>query len=94
MFLENQVRPLEYRVLVRKALRPEKTAGGIVLPEQARTISQTGIVVSVAEGVTSVGPGDTIVFSMWAASPCLPTQESDLVFIRAKDILAKIEEDR
>lgn len=89
---EERVNPLEHRVLVRRALRPEKTVGGIILPEQSRTISQTGIVVRVAKGVESVREGDTIIFSMYAASPCLATQDTDLVLVRDKDILARVED--
>ena len=87
---EERVNPLEHRVLVRRALRPEKTAGGIILPEQSRRISQTGIVVKVAAGVRSVAEGDTIIFSMWASSPCIATEDSDLVFVRDRDILARV----
>lgn len=99
-----KMQPLDGRVLVRRALRPEKTAGGIILPEQARNISQTGIVVKLPAGsvkscracgkklpLAPVSVGDVVVFSQYAASPCVASEETDLVFVRDCDLLAIVE---
>ena len=92
-FTSDSVVPIESRVLVRWARKPEKTQGGILLPDQARSISQTAEVIQVAEGVTSVKRGDVVIFSSYMATPCVAVvgEEMELAFVRDKDILAKVQ---
>lgn len=87
----DQLRPLDGRVLIQRALRAEKTVGGIILPETTRQVSQTGVVVSVADDVMLVTVGDRVIFSQYAAAPVVATQETDLVLVRDKDLLAIVQ---
>lgn len=45
-----RVQPLGENLLVRRLLAPEKTAGGIILPDQARNTPGEGIVVAAGPG--------------------------------------------
>lgn len=85
------VRPLDGRVLIRRAVRPEKTVGGIVLPETTRGISQTGVVVKIADDVECVTVGTQVIFSQYAALPMIATDDTDLVLVRDKDLLCIVE---
>lgn len=100
-----QLRPLQGRLVIRRTLRPERTAGGVILPDQSRVISQTGTVVRAAVSSLRACPycrhalpvhedlqeGAVVIFSQYSASPCVGTEETDVVFVRDIDILAVVE---
>ncbi|HAU23002.1 MAG TPA: co-chaperone GroES, partial [Erythrobacter sp.] len=68
-------RPLHDRVLVRRVEAEEKTAGGIIIPDNAQEKPSEGEVVSVGEGARDedgdripldVKAGDHILFGKWS----------------------------
>lgn len=72
-----RVVPLGEQVVVKRLSTEEKTAGGIVLPETARTRSQQGRVLSVGDGrllsdgsraKPQVNEGDRVIFESYAGS--------------------------
>ena len=83
-----QIHPLADRLLVRRMLRPEKTEGGIVLPDQTREISQTGEILVVGPDVKTLARGDIVLFSAYAARPLV---DEDLMIVREVDVFARIE---
>ncbi len=62
-------RPLHDRVLVRRLEAPEKTAGGIIIPDNAREKPQEGEIVSVGSGIRGED-GAIIVPDVKAAAFC------------------------
>ena len=88
-----QIKPMPGRVLVRKAEKAEKSAGGIILPETHRALSQLGEVVTVGEKVEVLKRGDVVVFSIYSGAPCIAATDAaeDLLFVRETDVLATIE---
>ncbi len=70
-------RPLHDRVLVRRLEAPEKTAGGIIIPDNAKEKPQEGEVVAVGSGTSTddgviipldVKAGDKILFGKWSGT--------------------------
>ena len=88
------IRPLPGRVFIRRVLKAEKTAGGIVLTERTRGISMMGVVVAVGAGVETLQRGDRIIFSIYTAQPCTATDPADdnYVFSRADEVIAVVEQ--
>lgn len=62
-----KLRPTNGRVLVTYEKEPEKTAGGIYIPEANRKIPSHGRVLSIAKGVKSCKVGDKVLFEKFAA---------------------------
>lgn len=87
----NAIRPVPGKILVKKLKREEKTSGGIYLVEETRDLSQTGEVLVIGEGVSLVRPGDVVLYSRYAATPFVGTDE-DLVFVRELDLFAVVEQ--
>ena len=66
---EQEGRPLGNRVLVKADERREKkTAGGIIMPEQAQERPNQGIVVSVGPRSENVAEGDRVLYGKYAGS--------------------------
>lgn len=94
-----QLKPLDDRVVVRPAESEEKTAGGIVLPDNAKEKQQRGKVTAVGPGKLldsgarapiAVKVGDEVLFGQYAGSEVKVNGE-ELKIMRESDILAKIE---
>jgi chaperonin GroES len=91
-------RPLHDRVLVRRIEAPEKTAGGIIIPDNAREKPQEGEVVSVGSGTRAedgtitpldVKAGDRILFGKWSGTEVRVAAE-DLIIMKESDVLGII----
>ena len=91
--------PLGDRVLVERQAAEEKTAGGILLPDNAKEKPQIGKVVAVGDGKANkdgkkvplqVKAGDKVYFTSWAGEDYKPAGEN-LIVMREEDILAIIE---
>lgn len=63
-------------------------AGGILLPETVVNERTTGVVESVGEEVTSVRPGDRVLFHIFDD---LPTYDPEVVVVRESSLLGKFE---
>ena len=90
--------PLHDRVLVRRIEAEEKTAGGIIIPDNAKEKPQEGLVVSVGTGARAddgritppdVKTGDKILFGKWSGTE-VKVDGEDLIIMKESDILGII----
>ncbi len=88
-------RPLHDRVLIRRIEAAEKTAGGIIIPDNAKEKPQEGEVVSAGTGARSedgtivaldVKAGDKILFGKWSGTE-VKIDGEDLIIMKESDIL-------
>ncbi len=88
-------RPLHDRVLVRRIEAAERSAGGIIIPDNAREKPQEGEVVAVGSGARtdagSVTPldlnaGDRILFGKWSGTE-IKLDGEDLIIMKESDVL-------
>jgi chaperonin GroES len=87
--------PLHDRVLVRRIESDEKTAGGLIIPENAKEKPQEGEVVSVGAGAKDengtrismdVKAGDKILFGKWSGTE-IKLDSEELLIMKESDIL-------
>ncbi|NEK25172.1 co-chaperone GroES [Sulfitobacter sp. JBTF-M27] len=87
--------PLHDRVLVRRIESDEKTAGGLIIPENAKEKPQEGEVVSVGAGAKDeagtrismdVKAGDKILFGKWSGTE-IKLDGEELMIMKESDIL-------
>ena len=90
--------PLHDRVLVRRVESDEKTAGGLIIPDNAQEKPQEGQVIAVGEGARkdsgelipmAVGKGDRILFGKWSGTE-VKIDGEDLLIMKESDILGVI----
>jgi chaperonin GroES len=96
-----KVKPLGDRIVVRRFDSQEKTAGGIILPENAKNKPQQGKVLAVGTGKLlkdgsrrplQVKEGDTIFFTAWAGDEFREYKSKDAVLVmREEDVLAVLD---
>jgi chaperonin GroES len=88
-------RPLHDRVLIRRVEAAEKTAGGIIIPDNAKEKPQEGEVVSAGTGARAedgtivaldVKAGDKILFGKWSGTE-VKIDGEDLIIMKESDIL-------
>ena len=93
------IRPLHDRVVVRRKEEEEKTAGGIVLPGNAKEKPSQGEVLAVGEGrildngdvrVVAVKKGDTVVFGQYAGNT-VKIDGEDLLIMSESEIYGVLE---
>ena len=91
-------RPLHDRVLVRRLEAPEKTAGGIIIPDNAKEKPQEGEIVSAGIGTRSedgsvipldVKPGDKILFGKWSGTE-VKIDDEDMIIMKESDVLGVV----
>lgn len=94
-----KLKPLDDRVVVKALESEEKTAGGIVLPDNAKEKPQRGRVVAAGPGklndngdriALSVKVGDEVLFGKYAGSE-VKIGGDELKIMRESDLLAKVE---
>lgn len=93
-----KVRPLHDRVLVRRLEQEEKTAGGIIIPDNAKEKPMQGEVLAVGTGHREDGKvtpldvkmGDTVLFTKWAGTE-VKIDGEELMIMKESDILAIVE---
>jgi chaperonin GroES len=91
-----KIRPLGDRVLVKRLANQEKTTSGIIIPDAAKSKSQTGIVIAVGCGRTyenkltplTVKVDDVIYFGQYSGTEA----GEDHIIIREDDILGVVEQ--
>lgn len=95
-----KIKPLHDRVLVRRLEELNKTAGGIIIPDNAKEKPSEGIVEAVGNGFVaedgkifpmSVKVGDKILFGKWSGNEVRISGEDKLI-IKESEILAVVEE--
>lgn len=91
-------RPLHDRVLVRRIEAEEKTAGGIIIPDNAKEKPSEGEVVAVGSGARAengtitamdVNVGDRVLFGKWSGTEVKIAGE-DLIIMKESDIMGVI----
>ena len=91
--------PLGDKVVVRRLEAEEITAGGIILPEQARERPKQGRVLSVGDGRLlpdgnrvdlDVKEGDRVLFNSYAGSE-VKIHDEELLIMREDEILAVVD---
>jgi chaperonin GroES len=91
--------PIGDRIIVRREASEEKTAGGILLPDNAREKPQRGKVIAAGPGkltdagnrvALSVKVGDEVLFGKYAGSD-IKLGSEELKIMRESDLLAKVE---
>ena len=89
------ITPLGRRVLLKRSISEEKTAGGIFLPDTAKEKPQEGKIVAVGTGKTddsgkkiefTVKAGDKVLFSKYGGTEIKVDDKSYLI-LREDDIL-------
>lgn len=93
------IRPLHDRVVVRRLEEERKTAGGIIIPDNATEKPDRGQVLAMCPGKLGndnqraplqVREGDTVLFGKYAGTTVRVNGE-ELLIMREEDILAVIE---
>ena len=91
-------RPLHDRVLVRRIEAEEKTAGGIIIPDNAKEKPSEGEVVAVGSGARAengtitpmdLKAGDKILFGKWSGTE-VKVDGEDLLIMKESDVLGVI----
>jgi len=93
------IRPLHDRVLVKRLQEPERTAGGLFIPDTAKEKPIEALVIAVGKGKIledgsirklEVKAGDKVLFGKYSGSEVKLDGEDHLI-MREDDILAIIE---
>lgn len=93
-------KPLHNYVLIERIEEENKTAGGIIIPDNAREKPSRGRVIATGDGIYSgekllpltVKTGDVILFAKWASSVNeVKIDGKDYVLIKESDILGILE---
>lgn len=86
-----KLQPLADRVLVKPAEAETKTAGGIIIPDNAKEKPQKGTVVAVGPGKkdepTTVKVGDSILYGKYSGTE-IQVEGADYLIMRESDIFA------
>jgi chaperonin GroES len=94
-----KLEPLGDKVVVKRMDAEETTAGGIVLPDSARTIPLQGRVLSVGDGrllpdgtraTPQISEGDRVVFHPYAGTD-VKLGDDEMLLLSEDDILAVLE---
>lgn len=80
------VRPLKDRVLLQRQEAPEKTPGGLFIPENAKEKPTYAKVISVGREATDVKKDDVVLISKYAGSEVKVNGES-MVLVKEEEIL-------
>ena len=94
-----KIRPLQDRILVKRVETEEKTAGGIIIPDNAKEKPMEGQVIAIGNGkklddgslqVPDLTIGDKILFSKYAGSE-VKIDGIEHLIMREDDILGVLE---
>jgi chaperonin GroES len=94
-----KLRPLNDRILVKRREEEQKTAGGILIPDNAKEKPQQGDVIAVGPGARlengdvramAVKAGDRILFGKYAGSE-VKVDGDEYIIMREEDVLAVVE---
>ncbi len=93
------IRPLHDRVVIKRMEEEQKTAGGILIPDNAKEKPIRGKVVAVGKGKIlengtvrplDVKVGDTVVFGKYSGTE-VKVEGEDLLMMREEDIMGVLE---
>ncbi|MCP4500896.1 MAG: co-chaperone GroES [Deltaproteobacteria bacterium] len=82
-----KIRPLNERVLVKRLAGEEMSAGGIIIPDNAKEKPMEGEIVAVAKGDDmQVKVGDKVLFAKYAETE-VKIEGEDYLLLRQDDLL-------
>jgi chaperonin GroES len=96
-----KIRPLGDRIVVRREESAEVTAGGIVLPDSAKTKPQRGKVLAAGPGrllkdgsrrSLQVKEGDTVLFTAWAGDEFKDKNSQVILLMHEEDVMAVVDQ--
>ena len=94
-----KIRPLQDRILVKRLEGETKTAGGIIIPDNAKEKPQEGEVIAVGNGKVlddgklrkpDVKKGDKVLFSKYSGSE-VKVDGTEMLILREDDLLGVLE---
>ena len=94
----DQIKPLYDKVLVRRIVVEEKSAGGIVIPDTAKEKPLQGEILAAGEGLLAengsitpmaVNVGDKVLFAKWSGTEITIGGE-ELLIMKESDVLAVV----
>ena len=85
------IEPIGEMVLLAMENAPEKTASGLLLPEEARDKMNVGRVEAVGADAKSVSVGDRVIFRQYSGTQ-MEWMGEDFLLIKQEDIQAKVTE--
>ena len=96
-----KLKPLGDRIIVRRTEAAETTAGGIILPDNAKQKPQKGTVLAAGPGKLlkdgsrrplQVKEGDTVLFTAWAGDEFKERGSKDAILVmHEEDVLAVLD---
>lgn len=94
------VKPLSDRILVERIEQESKTAGGIIIPDNAKEKPKQAKVLAVGPGAkdengkripVDVSVGDIVLFTQWAGSE-IKVDGKELLVLKESDVIGIIED--
>ena len=95
-----KIKPIRDYVLIRRVESESKTAGGLIIPDNAKEKPVQGIVIAVGDGKIDdngqivkpvVKEGDKVLFTKWSGNDVKMNGET-VVVMKESDIIAIIED--
>ena len=86
----SKLTPIGDRVLVTPETTPDKTVGGIIIPEQSREKPQRGTIVAIGINVKDIKEGDDVLYGKYSGTE-ITFEEKKYLILRAGDCFATIE---
>jgi chaperonin GroES len=83
--------PFKNRVTIYPLSDPETSAGGIFIPDIAKTRNDQGIVAAVGDEVKDVKPGDYVIYSAYAGTLII-MEGTKYIIMTESDLVARIDE--
>ena len=96
--MKMKFRPLHDRVVVRRVVAEEKTAGGIIIPDSAQEKLQEGEVIAVGPGgrdeagkliPIDIKAGDRVLFGKWSGTE-VKIDGEELLIMKESDVMGVI----
>lgn len=93
------IRPLQDRIIVKPSVSEDRTAGGIIIPENAKERPARGEVLAVGNGKLlqdggvrplDVKPGDQVLYAKYAGTE-FKSDGEDYLMLREEDVLGVVE---
>jgi chaperonin GroES len=91
-----KIRPLSDRILVQRSAEETKTAGGILIPDNAKEKPIEGTVIAVGSGkvlgdgtvrAIDIRVGDRVLFSKYSGTEIKVEGQEDHLILREEDVL-------
>jgi chaperonin GroES len=99
--MDMNLQPIGDRIIVRREASDAKSAGGILLPDNAQKKPQRGEVIAVGPGKLNkkdgsrtplqLKAGDKVLFTSWAGDEFKDRKTGEILVMHEEDVLAVIE---